>query len=526
MDNIDISKVYLLSVPLENDYKNTLYFTDKTSQNNYFMSKKIREATNFTYLRKEQEISVPYHYDLIYDCNYLMYQNPRLNNKWFYCFIKNMRYENEECTILEIETDVMQTWAFDYEVKHSFVEREHVQDDTIGLHTIPEGLETGEFICSSIKEIESERYCYVLATTRDIDHNYTKVGGKIYNGIYSGVKYYGLWTTADLETLIETFDEKGYGEDITAIFVIPTSLIGGKTYDSENPVYRIPESVGSSNCGSLKISRPTNLDGYIPNNKKLLTAPYQYLLVDNCCGGSTEFFYEHFKNGNECEFNIEGSITPGTSRILIPKAYCYGNSKGVDDNFINHSLSLGKFPICNWTSDTYTNWLTQNSVNNAVGFASAGLQVVGGVAAVATGAGAVAGASMVANGGIQIASQMGSIYQHSFGPMQSKGNVNCGDVLTSMYENSPKFYQMSIKKEYARIIDQYFSMFGYKVNEVKKPNTDHRERYWYIKTIDVNIDGSIPQDDMQKIKNVYNNGVTFWRSASEINNYGLSNNII
>ena len=82
------------------------------------------------------------------------------------------------------------------------------------------------------------------------------------------------------------------------------------------------------------------------------------------------------------------------------------------------------------------------------------------------------------------------------------------------------------KKEYARIIDDYFTMFGYKVNRVKIPNKAHRSRYWYTKCINVNIDGNVPQNDMQKIKEVYNNGVTFWRNASEIENYSLSNNIV
>ena len=31
---------------------------------------------------------------------------------------------------------------------------------------------------------------------------------------------------------------------------------------------------------------------------------------------------------------------------------------------------------------------------------------------------------------------------------------------------------------------------------------------------------------IQKIKNAYNNGITFWRNASEIQNYSLSNGIV
>ena len=69
-------------------------------------------------------------------------------------------------------------------------------------------------------------------------------------------------------------------------------------------------------------------------------------------------------------------------------------------------------------------------------------------------------------------------------------------------------------------------MFGYKVNIVKTPAKAHRSRYWYTKTIDVNIDGAIPSKDMQVIKDCYNRGITFWRNASEIQNYSLINTIV
>ena len=75
------------------------------------------------------------------------------------------------------------------------------------------------------------------------------------------------------------------------------------------------------------------------------------------------------------------------------------------------------------------------------------------------------------------------------------------------------------------VIDKYFDMFGYKVNRVKLPNKAHRGRWWYTKTIDVNIDGAIPNDDLNKIKDVYNKGITFWRNSDEIQNYSLSNGI-
>ena len=146
MSNFNISEVRLLSVPLESDYKDTLYFTNTSNQESYFKGKTIKEYHNFTYQRKDKTIFVPDHYDNIYMCNYVMYKNSPYSNKWYYAFIKQLEYEDDECTKVIIETDVIQTWLFDYTIKPSFVEREHVSNDPIGLHTVPEGLETGDYV--------------------------------------------------------------------------------------------------------------------------------------------------------------------------------------------------------------------------------------------------------------------------------------------------------------------------------------------------------------------------------------------
>ena len=85
---------------------------------------------------------------------------------------------------------------------------------------------------------------------------------------------------------------------------------------------------------------------------------------------------------------------------------------------------------------------------------------------------------------------------------------------------------MSITEEYAKIIDKYFSMYGYKVNDVKTPNITGRTNWNYVKTIGCNIVGDVPQDDMQKIKDIFNNGVTLWHNPNTFLDYSQSNNIV
>ena len=182
----------------------------------------------------------------------------------------------------------------------------------------------------------------------------------------------------------------------------------------------------------------------------------------------------------------------------------------------------------------YTNWLTQNSINvlgqtitsDDLNIASQGLSAIAGtVTNVAVGNFAGAGMS-VASGLTGIASAVMQQKQHNMISPTVNGQLNSADVNVASGNNTFHFYKMSIKEEYARIIDDYFSMFGYKVNRVKTPNLNSR-RYWnYIKTINCNFEGDIPQTDMEIIRAMFNNGVTLWHDSTKVYDYSQNNTIV
>lgn len=511
----NITEVRLLNVPLENDYLHTLYFSSLEKQSSYFLGRAVKVYTDFNYQRKDNIIRVPAHYDSILNCNYVMYRNSAYSNKWFYAFITDMKYIDDGRTDISIETDVIQTWFFDYTVKQSFVEREHVKDDTIGLHTIPEGLEMGDYVSNSHERDENLDDLYIVYGVTSTSDG-LRIGGFNYNGIYSGIQYFTSPNAELITKALNNYDE-GKIDAIQCVFLAPKFLVAtGDFTDVSN--------VGKSETAKtydILIKKSYDLDGYTPKNNKLLTNPYNFLYVSNNNGSSAVYPYEYFNNDTNAEFRVKGALTPGCSIRLTPIYY-----KGTQ-HYDEESINLGKFPICNWNSDVYTNWLTQNSVNIATSLGAGITQIVGG-AAMALGSGGIAaaigGGSIV--GGIKsIVGTMGEVSAHSAQPPQANGNINCGDVITASKRNSFHFYKMSIKKEYAEIIDKYFDMFGYKVNMLKVPNKNHRANYWYTKCIDVNIDGAIPMKDMRKIKDCYNKGITFWSNPANIGNYSVSNTI-
>lgn len=510
-----ITEVRLLAVPLENDYLHTLYFSDASAQTEYFKGRTKKNRSDFSYQRKDRIIRYPEHIDNLMGCNYVMYKNSAYSSKWFYAFITKMEYVNDERTDITIETDVIQTWLFDYTVKPSFIEREHVNDDTIGKHTIPEGLETGDYISNEHERDENLDDLWIVYGVTS-DSGGMRVGGYNYNGIYSGVQYRASSSDEVITKRLNYYDE-GKIDAIQCVFLAPKFLISATTSDEH--------IVGASETAKtydILIEKLKTLNGYTPKNNKLLTNPYMFLYTSNNNGASAVYPFEYFANDTSAEFTVYGALTAGCSIRLVPKKY-----KGALLND-EEGLNLGKYPICNWASDVYTNWLTQNSLNIATSI-GAGVAQIGAGVAMSLGSGGLGlaiGAGSIAGGVQSILGTMGEIQTHSAQPPQANGNLNCGDVITASKRNSFHFYKMSIKKEYAEIIDNYFNMFGYKVNRVGVPRTNHRKSYWYTKTIDVNIDGNIPMEDLQKIKNVYNRGFTFWKSAREIGMYTADNSIV
>lgn len=534
---VPTSRIILLKNPIEIDYANELTFATKEAQYTYFSGLPHLECENATYQRKDEVVRFPTDpnmegitYDDLIQYNYCMYQNDKWDNKWFYAFIKNVTFDNIGMSYIELETDVWQTWMFDITIKNSFVEREHVNDDTVGLHTIPEGLETGDYISCKLQpslttNIET---CFVVAATELLSTmgSYSTFNQLLPIGLY----YIGLTSLSDVQTLVGMYDSEGKGDAINSVFVIPKSFFTAWTTLS-GLTGNISYSIRFDYTESLTVTTVNYLgNDYTPINKKLLCYPYSFLQVSNHTGQIVTYKWENFNmlavGTTGINFTLKGTITPGGSFKLFPVNY--NNILNNNDDTVN----MGKFPIGAFNSDVYTNWLTQNGVNigglklNAeqAGYAMGGLQTALGLGELL--AGNMFGVTQVATGVGSILGTMQESYRHSLVPDTVEGNLNSGDVNFSIGLNNFEFKRMSIKNEYAKIIDKYFSMYGYKVNELKLPNITGRTNWNYVKTIGCNIIGDIPQGDMEKIKQMFNKGVTFWHNPSKFLDYSQSNTIV
>ena len=307
-------QLYLCKTPLENDYKNQLTFANATAQLTYFNSVIQKTFDNYTYIKKDNSVKLGVNIDEIIDCNYLFYKNTGFTTKYYFCFITNMEYVNENCTLVTFETDCFQTWQFQIQYKQSFVEREHVNNDAVGLNTVPENLETGEYICNEhYKDTTMDNYasdlCFVMASTSEPIAGETKdtvAPSAIYNGIYTGLTYYRYDATSSIDIMLEIFANSAKTDAINGVFMAPKWLA---PLDAQS-LYREVAQSNTPLSFNINVRKQNTLNGYNPINNKLLCFPYNYLLVSNNIGQNAILHYEKFSDIRNATFNVKGVLNP------------------------------------------------------------------------------------------------------------------------------------------------------------------------------------------------------------------------
>lgn len=516
----------LKNCPLDNTYQHTIFMGTESGQVDYF--KKLTKYTldKQSYQRVQKgKMRVAINAENLYDCNYLMFQNSSFGMKWFYAFIKSVEYVNNVTSEIEFEIDVMQTWFFEHAIQPCFVEREHTMDDTVGANTVPENLEFGEYVADDFDGtgILGPTSIVIAATFRQDGLNLTDADGRVYAGIYSGVYFnvfpYTSEGVRNASALISLASVKGKDDGIVSVFLIPTAMI------TEPGGTGALSSLGEppKNYEISKTKQLSTIGGYTPKNKKLFIYPYNFLYVTNLQGTAVAYQYEYF-TGDMCTFGLTGDFTCNPGVILYPTNY-----KGVPANY-DEKISMNGWPQCTYNTDVFKAWLAQNSASVGVSTVGGAMgSIAGGVMGAALASTPIGAVAAVVGAGIgvatSIAGTLAQVYEKSIMPRQSHGSLG-GTTLAATGLLDFAFMHKHIKPEFASIIDNYFSMYGYATHKVKIPNRAGRPHWNFVKTKGAILKGSVPADDMNKLVNIYDNGITFWRSGDNIGNYALDNSII
>lgn len=212
--------------------------------------------------------------------------------------------------------------------------------------------------------------------------------------------------------------------------------------------------------------------------------------------------------------NAVGSLSGGIASVLT------GNIAGGVGSMVSSAIGMGGQAMQNQINTKQTNMQNANALANANAQASANTQ-----------------STAISN---QLR-QLTTAYQNQTNIQNAMDSYNArihdaqatadsivtgsNDLLrqTALDLNTLILYAYKPTEEYRNKLNQIWNMRGYATNTLDYPNL-HSKKYWnYIQTVKCNIKGAgIDPSDLEKIKRVFDNGVTLWHDVN-VGNYDRTN---
>lgn len=522
-------------IPLDNSYDNTIYFNGTTERDEYFNNQSYKVYTEQMYTKlANNRIKLNLNVNTeVLTINYISFNTSPYGNFTYYAFVTNIDKISDKCVLFEYEIDVMMTYfnRNGRTLEPTYVLREHSINDVVGENLEEEPIALGEMIDNHYGHFnilnDSKRNLYIQFTNNDSSFNpaTAPVG---FNGVRIGNAYSALNYAKVNKVSGETDTEFAKRVQIAIQAIIANKNTVQNVFQAPFDVGTVPHTynfLGSevtinmvTSAGtmidtneSIEPIRSGALDTYTPKNNKLYTYPYNYLVLSNKQGGDYTFRYEFF-TGNVCTFTFQGILTPLAPFRVYPTNYHLG--------YIDYALQIQTGSPCAWISDSYQQWWAQNKVNM-------GLSVLN--SAISIGAGIATGGTSAVMGGVQAvnsAINMGEEFVSALHAPNPAHNTNDADLLASLSNGlNVQWINRCVNRNEIKVIDDFFSRYGYAVNRLKIPNLNSRPHWNYIKTKNFNCKITAPAPAINKIKSIFDRGITFWKNPSEVGNFSLDNTI-
>lgn len=497
------------TIPFQKDYKHTIDFESKTEQNAYFnteFKKKGKSFSDFLYIDEFQKIIVEGAKGKYEGYNYLSFVNGD-SNRTFYCFIDRFEYVSDDSTAIYFTVDVMQTYMFDYMKQPSLIDRMHVDrwnatDYLPNFNNICYN-ETLEINNYNIENLYTKVFpcCFVVVTLIDDSLGINSSGLNRAAFAFPALGAYKInnensFTLYDLanSNFTNKINSIGIIHDIGEPYIVNNNNL---TIDSS--IVITIENKKVIDCNKCKLTKTYNDIINIPKvndftnwndptkysleytESKLFISPYtRYFITDNI--NTTEEYLIRYINDNK--------ITMKYNHIMgndITESITIDNYKNVQNKDVNIDFVVGGNRYLPLTTNTWNNYMQTMAIKDFINiFASAGMGSVGG-----------------------ILGSIGNVVSTALLPNSTENNKSYFANLLQLYGNKIIFYKETIENKLAII--NYFRAYGYSYPVFDYPITNSRYWFNYIKTKECNIYSvNLTNENMEKIKEIYNNGITFW----------------
>lgn len=530
-------------VPWDNSYSNVrLYgvYGDKT-----IPARQYADISSFRVLPKistaspirpgRNVIKVPYDVMSAKRCNYVIYRNRPIDetssDTFWYAFITQVEYLSPNSCAIWLEDDIFQNNHPDMILPATLVEREIVPKaaDIAGDYTMDEGLDTGEYINVPLSGDEltstdgkyrfrTEYYSRIpmlkigVEDTRRMNRGWGialyatsdstgQVKASLVNNLSQGLYSYAFkWDgVGAMYDLIQQYTANGNVAAIISAVLVPEDFLPkwSEITDQKVEHYYV----------HFKLNRPGNIEQYTPRNKKLLTYPYVCASV-----GNEIFRYELSTDvTTPGQLHFRYKISQTDNPVMRVEPYDYGLTQG--DGFKlaeRYNIEFANFPKIALANDTYHAWYAQNALPSAIQTAASVATAIGGIAA--------KNPTTIVTGVAGAVNALTSYENHNKMPTTPLTQTS-GMAQLELDAVGLLVQKITIRREFAEAIDNFFDKFGYKIMKIKVPGINNRSKWDYVKTVDCVVKGKLDQQTQGKLKEILDKGVTLWHTTSGFGDY-------
>lgn len=235
-----------------------LIFKTEAEQSSYFLSKRVANRVDCSYIRKTGRLRLEYSASVVSNADYLSFKNVDFENKTFYAQVLDFEYVSNTTTDIIYSIDWFQTYMFDMEINPCYILRQHASEGDYnnnvnrlvprdGSFETDEGLPVGEALMTnpSLGSLNTDSSGW--ATT----YGNVSYASDITNYLIISLSHFNneTWAPEDLNEFLDLFDYYGNSTGIpTSLnnssvavvdhFVRATSILGIKVdyvdYSGEN----------------------------------------------------------------------------------------------------------------------------------------------------------------------------------------------------------------------------------------------------------------------------------------------------
>ena len=366
-------------------------------------------------------------------------------------------------------------------------------------------------------------------------------------------------------------------KDIYAVFIYPdffSSEDDTAIFDSYGSGSK--EKTMTFDMSSTAGFKKTDGKFFVPKNNKLYTFPYTRLTVSSHYGNVAHYKFELFDGGFKPRFTLLSILTATPQAALIPVGYM--GKEDATDYMVTLPYAI-EIPV---KGDAFKTYMAENKGNiisslfNSVLSAAIPAMTTTSTVAMTSGGDITqertirtlspktgrlrnslqdttrtvnypsrqeSESSTVSFGGgakyTGLVSMVGDLVDKAHLPNPVYGNMTTTDILATAKLNTITLYREGISGDIAKTIDDFFTMFGYAIKEVKQPGVYNRHYWQYIKTCgcnlhnadryydyvneNVNYSTGMSAADIDTLEKIFNRGITLWNQDVQIGDYTLDN---